>query len=74
MILMARDAINQFMTGKPMMPTRLLYGELITTPAQATSFNTIAFDPLNPKYSYVYSQYFKYLPNHMGTAQVPPGQ
>jgi ABC-type sugar transport system substrate-binding protein len=73
MVLMARDIINHY-NGKPIYPTRLLLGEAIVTPTEATSFDKIAFDPLNPAYSYVYTKYFKYLPNAMGTGQVPPGQ
>ena len=41
---------------------------------QAKSFNTIAFDPLNPKYAYVFTKYFKYLDTPTKTGQVPPGQ
>jgi hypothetical protein len=70
---MARDIINKF-NGHPMKPTRLLLGEAIVTPAQATSFNKIAFDPLNPKYADVYTKYFTYLDTPMKTGQVPPGQ
>ncbi|HEY2439251.1 MAG TPA: sugar ABC transporter substrate-binding protein [Solirubrobacteraceae bacterium] len=73
MVLMARDIINKF-NGHPMKPTRLLLGEAIVTPAQATSFNKIAFDPLNPKYADVYTKYFTYLDTPMKTGQVPPGQ
>jgi ABC-type sugar transport system substrate-binding protein len=73
MILMARDGINKF-HGKSIYPTRLIYGLTITTPSQATSFDKITFDPLNPKYAYVFTKYFKYLSTPIGTAQVPPGQ
>lgn len=73
MVLMARDIINHF-NGQPIKPTRLLLGEAIVTPAEATSFNKIAFDPLNPAYSYVYTKYFEYLDTAMKTGQVPPGQ
>lgn len=73
MVLMARDAINQY-NGTPMKPTRLLLGEAIVTPAQATSFDKIAFDPLNPAYADVYTKYFTYLDTPVATAQVPPGQ
>ncbi len=72
-ILMIRDGITAH-SGKPIYPTRLLYGQAITTPAQAKSFDTIAYDPLNPKYAYVYNKYFKYLNAHVATGQVPPGQ
>jgi ABC-type sugar transport system substrate-binding protein len=74
MILMARDAINQVQFGVKMKPTRLLLGEAIVTPAQATSFNKVVFDPLNPANAYVYTKYFEYLSTPVGTAQVPPGQ
>jgi ABC-type sugar transport system substrate-binding protein len=60
--------------GKKIKPTRLLFGNSLDTPAKAASFNTIAFDPLNPKYSYVLTQFNKYLDVAVGTAQVPPGQ
>jgi ABC-type sugar transport system substrate-binding protein len=73
MIMMAKDGINKF-AGKSIYPTRLIYGITITTPTQANSFNTISFDPLNPKYAYVFTKYFKYLNTPVGTAQVPPGQ
>jgi len=72
-ILMIKDGITAH-SGKPIYPTRLIYGETITTAAQAKSFDTIAYDPLNPKYAYVYSKYFKYLDVAVGTAQTPPGQ
>ena len=52
----------------------LLFGLAVDTPAEAKSFNTIAFDPLNPKYAYVFTKYFKYLDTPVKTAQVPPGQ
>lgn len=73
MILMAKDAINHY-NGQPMKPTRLLLGEAITTPSQATNFDKVAFDPLNPANSYVYTKYFQYLDSPVGTAQVPAGQ
>jgi hypothetical protein len=60
--------------GRKIKPTRLLFGESLDTPAKAGSFNKIAFDPLNPKYSYVFTRYNKYLNVAVGTAQVPPGQ
>ena len=60
MILMARDGINKF-HGKAIMPTRLIFGLTIVTPTQAKSFDKITFDPLNPKYAYVFTKYFKYL-------------
>ena len=73
MILMARDGIAKF-NGKPIKPTRLIYGLTIVTAQQAKSFDKITFDPLNPKYAYVFKKYFKYLDTPIGTAQVPPGQ
>jgi len=73
MILMAKDAMTKF-AGKPIMPTRLLFGLAIDNPAAAKSFDTIAFNPLDPKYAYVYTKYFKYLDTPVKTAQVPPGQ
>jgi ABC-type sugar transport system substrate-binding protein len=72
-ILMIKDGIRAH-AGKPIYPTRLIYGETITTAAQAKSFDTIAFNPLNPKYAYVYKKYFKYLDAVVGTGQTPPGQ
>ena len=60
--------------GKKIHPTRLLFGESLDTPAKAASFNTIAFDPTNPKYAYVFTKYNKYLNTPVGTDQVPPGQ
>jgi ABC-type sugar transport system substrate-binding protein len=60
--------------GKKIKPTRLLFGNSLDTPAKAASCNTVAFDPLNPKYSYVLTQFNKYLDVAVGTAQVPPGQ
>ena len=65
-----RNAFN----GKAIKPTRLLFGLTIRHARQAKSFNTIAFDPLNPKYAYVYKKYFKYLNTPTKTGQVPPGQ
>jgi len=72
-ILMVKDAINAY-NGKPIKPTRLILGQAITTPAQAKSFDSIAYDALNPKYAYVYTKYFKYLNTPTKTGQVPPGQ
>lgn len=73
MILMARDAMAKF-AGKRIKPTRLIFGEAIDTPAAAKSFNTITFNPLNPKYAYVFKKYFKYLDTPVKTAHVPHGQ
>jgi ABC-type sugar transport system substrate-binding protein len=73
MVLMARDIINKF-NGHDIQPTRLLLGEAIVTAAQANSFDKVAFDPLNPANSSVYTKYFKYLDTPMKTGQVPPGQ
>jgi len=73
MILMARDGIKKF-NGGSIPPTRLIFGLTITTAAEAKSFDTITFDPLNPKYAYVFTKYFRYLSTPTGTAQVPPGQ
>ena len=72
-VLCARDCIAAA-AGKKIHPTRLLYGLVIDTPAEAKSFNTIAFDPLNPKYAYVYTKYFKYLDTPLATNQAAPGQ
>ena len=72
-ILMVKDAVNAY-NGKHIKPTRLILGEAITTPKQANSFDKIAYDPLNPKYAYVYTKYFKYLNTPTKTGQVPPGQ
>jgi hypothetical protein len=60
--------------GKKIPPTRLILGLTITTPEQAKSFDSITFDPLNPKNAYVFTKYFKYLNVPVKTAQVPPGQ
>ena len=57
---MIKDGIAAH-AGKPIYPTRLHLRATITTPAQAKTFDTIAFDPLNPKYAYMYKKYFKYL-------------
>src|SRR4051795_13745280 len=73
MVLMAKDGIAKA-NGKAIKPTRLLFGLTIVTPEQAKSFNKIAFDPLNPKYAYVFSKYFKYLSTPTATGKVPPGQ
>jgi ABC-type sugar transport system substrate-binding protein len=73
MVLMARDGIAK-MGGKAIKPTRLIFGLTITTPAEANSFDKITFDPLNPKYAYVFTKYFKYLNTKTATGQVPPGQ
>jgi ABC-type sugar transport system substrate-binding protein len=73
MIMMLKDAMK-LDAGKKIPPTRLILGLTITTPAQAKSFGTITFDPLNPKYAYVFNKYFKYLDTPTKTAQVPPGQ
>jgi ABC-type sugar transport system substrate-binding protein len=72
-VLMAKDAINK-VHGKTIKPTRLLTGLAITTPKQAKSFNTVAYNPLDPKNAYVFTRYFKYLDTPVGTGQVPPGQ
>ncbi len=72
-ILMIKDGIAAH-AGKPIYPTRLIYGLTITTPAEAKSFDTIAYDPLNPKYAYIYKQAFHYLDTPVATGQVPPGQ
>ena len=60
--------------GHKIKPVRLLFGEALDTPAKAGSFNTIAFDPTNPKYAYVFTKYNKYLDTPVGTGKVPPGQ
>jgi ABC-type sugar transport system substrate-binding protein len=73
MVLMAKDGIAKF-GGKAIKPTRLIFGLTITTPAEANSFDKITFDPLNPKYAYVFTKYFKYLDTPTATGQVPPGQ
>jgi len=73
MIMMLRDAMK-IDAGKKIKPTRLIYGLTIVTPEQAKSFDKITFDPLNPKYKYVFDRYFKYLDTPVKTAQVPPGQ
>jgi ABC-type sugar transport system substrate-binding protein len=73
MVLMARDGIAK-MSGKAIKPTRLIFGLTITTPEEANSFDKITFDPLNPKYAYVFTKYFKYLSTATATGQVPPGQ
>ena len=73
MVLMAKDGIARS-EGKSIKPTRLIFGETITTPSQATSFEKISFDPLNPQNAYIYTKYFKYLSTPVGTAEVPPGQ
>jgi ABC-type sugar transport system substrate-binding protein len=73
MVLMAKDGIAKA-NGKAIKPTRLLFGLTIVTPEQAKSFNKIAFDPLNPKYAYVFTKYFKYLSTPTATGKVPPGQ
>jgi ABC-type sugar transport system substrate-binding protein len=72
-ILCVKDILAA-VAGRKIKPTRLLFGESLDTPAKAGSFNKIAFDPLNPKYSYVFTRYNKYLNVAVGTAQVPPGQ
>jgi ABC-type sugar transport system substrate-binding protein len=73
MILMLRDAAVAFKGGR-IMPTRLIFGETIDTPAAAKSFTTITFNPLEPSYNYVFKKYFKYENVPVKTAQVPPGQ
>jgi ABC-type sugar transport system substrate-binding protein len=72
-IMMIRDGIKAH-AGKPIYPTRLIYGLTITTPEEAKSFDTIAYDPLNPKYAYIYNKAFHYLDTPVATGQVPPGQ
>jgi hypothetical protein len=72
-IMMIRDGITAH-AGKPIYPTRLIYGLTITTPEEAKSFDTIAYDPLNPKYAYIYTKAFHYLDTPTATGQVPPGQ
>jgi ABC-type sugar transport system substrate-binding protein len=67
------NSINHY-NGQPIKPTRLLLGEAITTAAQATNFDKVAFDPLNPANADVYTKYFTYLDTPVSTAQVPPGQ
>ncbi|MDX6597622.1 MAG: ribose transport system substrate-binding protein [Gaiellales bacterium] len=72
MVMMARDGIAK-MNGKAIRPTRMIYGLTITTPEQANSFGKITFDPLNPKYAYVFTKYFKYLDVKAVTGKVPAG-
>jgi ABC-type sugar transport system substrate-binding protein len=72
-ILCVKDILAA-VAGHKIHATRLLYGESLDTPAKAASFNTIAFDPLNPKYAYVFTKYNKYLDVHVATDQVPAGQ
>ena len=72
-ILCVKDILTA-VSGKKIKPVRLLFGEALDTPAKAASFNTIAFNPTNPKYAYVYTRYNKYLYTPVGTGQVPPGQ
>jgi sugar transport system substrate-binding protein len=72
-VLCVKDILSA-VAGKKIHPTRLLFGESLDTPAKAASFNTINFDPMNPKYAYVFTKYNKYLDVAVGTGKVPPGQ
>jgi len=72
-IMMIADGMAAH-AGKAIYPTRLIYGLTLTTPEEAKSFDTIAYDPLNPKYAYIYKQAFHYLNTPTKTGQVPPGQ
>jgi ABC-type sugar transport system substrate-binding protein len=72
-VLCCKDILSAA-AGKKIKPTRLLFGQSLDTPAKAASFNKIAFDPLNPKYSFVLKQFNKYLDVKVGTAEIPPGQ
>jgi ABC-type sugar transport system substrate-binding protein len=73
MIMMLKDAEKKF-GGGSIMPTRLIFGLTCDTPQTASSFNTIASNPTDPKYAYVFTKYFKYVSTPTATAQVPPGQ
>jgi ABC-type sugar transport system substrate-binding protein len=73
MVLMLKDAMKKF-AGGSIKPTRLIFGLTIDTPEKAKSFDTITFNPTDPKYAYVFTKYFKYLDTPVKTAQVPPGQ
>ena len=70
----AIDPPSELSFRKAIYPTRLIYGLTLTTPEEAKSFDTIAYDPLNPKYAYIYKQAFHYLNTPTKTGQVPPGQ
>ena len=72
-ILCTKDLLSA-VAGHKIKPTRLLFGESLDTPAKAAAFNTIAFNPTDPKYAYVFTKYNKYLDTPVGTGQVPPGQ
>jgi len=72
-IMCVRDILKAY-AGQKIPPVRLLFGESLDTPAKAASFNTIAFNPTDPKYAYVFTKYNKYLDTPVGTDQVPPGQ
>jgi ABC-type sugar transport system substrate-binding protein len=71
MVLMARDAIANILHGTHIPPTRLILGEAITTPAEAKAFNSVAYDPLNPKYAYVMTKYFTTSNTALKTDQIP---
>jgi ABC-type sugar transport system substrate-binding protein len=73
MDLMLKDGLAK-LGGQEIKPTRLILGLTITTPEQAKSFNTMTFNPLDPKNADVFTKYFKYLDTPVGTAEVPPGQ
>ena len=72
-ILCTRDLLTA-VVGHKIKPTRLLLGESLDTPAKASAFTTIAFNPTDPKYKFVFTKYNKYLDTPVDTGQVPPGQ
>jgi hypothetical protein len=56
------------------MPTRLILGVAITTPAQARKFNEGYSNPLASQNAKLFQTGFKYLNVNLKTAQTPPGQ
>jgi ABC-type sugar transport system substrate-binding protein len=73
MVMMLKDGLAK-LDGKEIKPTRLILGLTITTSEQATSFKDMTFNPLDPANAEVFTKYFKYLDEAIGTAEVPEGQ
>jgi ABC-type sugar transport system substrate-binding protein len=73
-MLMAQDAIAHIEHGAKILPTRLIEGVTLTTPAEAKKFNDGYSNPLAPRNAGLFKTGFKNLDINLKTAQTPPGQ
>jgi ABC-type sugar transport system substrate-binding protein len=73
-MLMVKDSIANIVHGTPILPTRLILGSTITTPAQAKRFLDGYNNPLAARNASLFKTAFKYENVNLATAQTPPGQ